>query len=84
MENKVLVEVIVPSIEKKYDIYLPVNKRIGNVIEYIGKGIYEFTTGDFKINDSMCLYNSYTGIRYDNNAIIRKTDIRNGTKLVLL
>lgn len=84
MENKVLVEIIVPAIEKKFDVYLPVNRKIGNLIEFIGKGITEFSTGAFVIDKTTCLYNSFTGVRYNNDEIVRKTDIRNGTKLVLI
>ena len=30
MKNKVLVEILVPSIEEKYDVYLPINKVFVN------------------------------------------------------
>ena len=32
MKNKVLVELIVPELEEKYDVYIPVNKKIGNSV----------------------------------------------------
>ena len=31
MKNKILVEVEVPMIEKTYDLYIPVNKRVGTI-----------------------------------------------------
>ncbi len=84
MENKVLVELVVPIIEKKYDIYLPVNRRVGNAIGLIIKGINEFNGGDYEFDSKISLYNSFTGTKYNNNDLIRKTDIRNGTKLILM
>ena len=35
IENKVLVSVNIPMLEKKYDVYFPANKKIGNVIKMI-------------------------------------------------
>ena len=84
MENKVLVEIIVPVIEQNYDLYLPINKKIGNIINLIEKAINEFNEDAFGMSPSISLYNSYTGVKYDNNEILRKTDIRNGSKLVLM
>ncbi len=84
MKNKVLVEVLVPVIEKKYDVYLPVNKRIGNIINLLCKAIEEFTNGMFTTDTSISLYSSATGVKYNINDLLRKTDIRNGSILVLM
>ena len=32
MNNKVLVELIVPVLEVSYDIYVPINRKVGNLI----------------------------------------------------
>ena len=84
MENKILVEVVVPVIEKSYDIYIPANRRIGNTIRLIVKAINEFTNGAYQLDTKISLYNSFSGIKYNNNDLIRKTDIRNGSKLILM
>ena len=41
MEYKVLVTILVPEIEKNFEIYLPVNKTIGEVLILINKLINE-------------------------------------------
>lgn len=84
MKNKVLVEVLVPNIEQKYDVYLPVNKRIGNIIILLCRAINEFTNGMYLGDQSVSLYNNQTGNKYNVNDLLRKTDIRNGTVLVLM
>ena len=33
--DKVLVSIYVPSIEQEYNVYLPINKKIGNIIYLI-------------------------------------------------
>lgn len=84
MKNKVLVEVKVPSIEEKYDVYLPVNKKIGNVIILLCKAVNDFTHGIYVGNTSVNLYNDHTGEKYDIDLLLRNTDITNGSVLVLM
>ena len=78
MKNKVLVEVIVPEIEAVYDIYLPINKRIGNIIMLLNKTVSELTNG------YTALYNKDTSVKYNPSSLVYDTDIRNGTSLILL
>ncbi len=84
MNNKVLVEVIVPIIEEKYDIYIPINKRIGKVIEQLNKTIHEMNEDRYQITNEICLYNRDTNQKYDVNTLVYDSDIRNGTALILL
>ena len=41
MEFKVLVTILVPEIEKNFEIYLPVNKTIGEVLILINKEFFD-------------------------------------------
>lgn len=84
MTNKVLVEILVPSIEAKYDVYLPVNKRVGNIINLLCRAINEFTNGIFVGDSAVSLYNNINGEKYNIDDLIRKTDIKNGSVLVLM
>lgn len=84
MKNKVLVQLIVPDIEKSFDIYLPINKRIGNIIVLLNKSIAELTKGTYQGTNKTGLYNSETGEKYLVDDLLRNTTIRNGAKLVLL
>lgn len=83
MKNKVLVQLIVPDIEEQYDIFLPLNKKIGNIIILLAKSIRELSNTE-QINTDMCLYNRDTGIKYNPESILINTDIRNGTILILI
>ena len=42
-DNKVHVELIVPSLEKRYNVFIPANKTIGEVIVILNKTINEWT-----------------------------------------
>lgn len=84
MKNKVLVELYVPTIDEIYNLYLPVNRKIGNIIALINKSLSEITNGEFVGDEYTMLYNRNTGKMYEVNLFVRETDIRNGTSVVLL
>lgn len=83
MKNKVLVELLVPELEKSYDIYIPISKRIGNIIFLLVKAINELGI-DYDMNSSIALFNRETSMRYNPNDLVYDTDIRNGTTLILI
>lgn len=82
MKNKVLVELIVPEIDEIFNVYLPVNRRVGNVIELLNKSLLDLTNGVYGNSNRNFLYNQQ-GEKYPLNSLIRETDIRNGTSIVL-
>lgn len=85
MKNKILIQLIVPELEEKYDVFIPVNRRIGSIVEILNKTLYEITSGIYNIeNSDRLLYNSKTGEKYNAQDLVRNTNIRNGTKIVLL
>lgn len=84
MNNKVLVKLYVPTIEKKFDIWLPLNKRVCNVIMLCVKAVNEFSRGYYKPDKLPILYDKETAVPYDVNLTVRETTIRNGTELILM
>jgi len=83
MDNKVLVKLVVPELDNEYDVYLPVNKRIGNILVLLNKGLNEITKGKYPIMESLLLYNNSGGC-YNINTLLINTDIRNGSVLYLV
>jgi len=84
MKNKVLVDLIVPEIDEEYSVYLPINKKIGNIIILLNKAISELTNGDFELSSTNSLYNKDTCEQYSFDTLLFNTNIRNGTRLILL
>lgn len=83
MENKVLINLMVPELEKSYNVYLPISKRIGNIIFLLIKAINEM--GDnYEFNESLALFSRMTGEKYNPNSLVIETNIRNGSEIVLL
>lgn len=83
MKNKILVELIVPEIEEKYNVYLPINRKVGNVIVLLSKAVSELTNGVYAVSTKTNLYDTSTGLAYDMDNIVLNTNIRNGSKVVL-
>ncbi len=84
MNNKVLVKLYVPTIEKNFDIWIPLNKRVCNVIMLCVKAVNEFSRGYYKPDKLPILYDRETAKPYDVNLIVKDTTIRNGTELILM
>lgn len=82
-ENKVNVELIVPSVGKKYNVFIPVNKTIGEVIVILNKTINEMT-GWFPMNNKLSILNVMDNIIYEYGAEIINTGIKNGSVLALI
>ena len=83
IKNKVFIKLKVPEIDKDYDIYLPVNKKIGNIIILLNQAIYELSNGEIELSENNKLYNEKTKELYSPDILLLNTNIRNGTILVL-
>lgn len=83
MDYKVLIKVYVPKIEETFEMYIPVNQTVKHVITLMNSIINDITGKLFPIQNDLKLCNRRKNTIYKNNQIIRDTDIRNGTELVL-
>lgn len=84
MKNKVLVKVYVPSVDSDYEIYIPVNETIKKILDLLIKTIYELSDSNFNNEIEHYIMDPKTGIVYEIDAIIRDTNIRNGSKIILI
>lgn len=83
MDNKVLVRVFIPDLEIDLDVYVPISKRVGNIISLVIKAINELGI-TFKFDNFYALYDRENGNKYHPNAIVYSTNIRFGSELILL
>ena len=83
--NKFLIMIIVPEIEMNFETYIPNNKRVGTIKKYIYQSIIELSEGNLKKNEyEMKLIDRNTGKEYPNNVYIKDTNMKNGSKVILL
>ena len=60
MEDKILVTLVVPMIEKKYEVFLPANKKIGEIITLLSKGLTDVSNGYYIITNKEIRHNKNT------------------------
>lgn len=80
LDNKILVNLYVLTLDKDFEIFIPVDEKVGNVVNLLAKSLL----GDIPVNKNYAILNLYSGNVYKNNDLIRNTDIQNGTKLILI
>lgn len=83
-KNKILIELSIPLIEKTYDLYIPINKKIGTVKKLIEEGLIELTDNDYTVKEDSNFYSMETGDVYDVNKTVRETDLKNGSRIILI
>ncbi len=83
-KNKILIELEIPLIEKKYDLFIPINKKIGTIKKLIEQALIELTDGAYVMAEDTNFYSKEQGIIYDINKTVRDTDLKNGSRVILL
>ena len=58
--DKVLVKVYVPMLEGIYDVWIPSNKRIHEIIVLLVKAIFELSEGYYNPSEMPSLYDKIT------------------------
>ncbi|MBR2753883.1 hypothetical protein IKD82_01840 [Candidatus Saccharibacteria bacterium] len=83
MEYKVLIKLFVPEIEEIYEAYIPINLTVGEVSRFLNQ-LVNNASGVYPIKDNISIYNRRSGVLYIKDSLVRNTDIRNGTELVMI
>ena len=83
MMNKILITIVVPMIEEKYDIYIPVSKSIKVTKELLIKTINELSEGHFPKKETCTLLSS-DGKPFSDASIIKECNLKNGDKIILI
>lgn len=81
-KNKVLIELYLPEYEKIYNIFIPINKRVGTIKQLIEKQLEEMI--GYEIKDDSNFYSAETGKEYNVQLLIKDTDIKNASRIVLV
>lgn len=82
--NKVLVKLYVPILEEIYDVWLPSQQKIYNVICLLVKAINELNDEIYGLVDMPMLYDKFTAEPFDLDLTIKDSTIRSGAELILI
>ena len=84
MNNKICIDLIVPAIEERYNVFIPVNKKTIEIIFLLNKAINEMSNGSFPISDELSLINATDGTIYDVDKTALENKILNSSKIILI
>jgi len=82
--DKVIVEVYIPIISKSYDMFIPMNSPMYEVVELVGNAVKGLSDGRFIPTATTALCNKESGEIYDVNKTVYDLGISNGSKLLLI
>jgi hypothetical protein len=82
--DKVLVEIFLPAANMSFDVYLPIKRRMSEVMPLINKVISDLSEGKYQATDDAVLYERKSGVVCDVNSTIEKLGIKNGSQLMLI
>lgn len=82
--EKVLVEIFVPVINQSFDVFIPLQSPMYEVLELIKKAISEMSDGRFIANENTTICNREDGTIININLSVYELEIRNGSKLMLI
>lgn len=82
MENKILVNLLVPVIDESYDILIPVGKTVEDTINLLKESVSKLSMESLE-GSNIELYNS-DGKILDRNTFILNSGISNGSKIILI
>ena len=82
--NKILVTVYVPAVEKKYDMFVPINVKVSEFINSLQDSILELSNDFYEKNENAVLIDSLTCKVINSNNIVKFSGLRNGSFVMLL
>ena len=83
MDFRVYITLDVPILDKKYELLVPIDRRIHDLIDLLRNNIPELRENYYK--DRMPnIFNKSNGELYDMNEIIKDSNIKTGTRLILI
>ncbi len=84
MNNKVLVEILLPAARQKYDVYIPLDSKMSEVVKLVSNALEELSEGKYMATEDSVLCDAETGIIFNINTEVAELDIRNGSRLMLI
>lgn len=79
MNNKILVVIYVPSVDEEFNLFIPINKKVGTI-----KNIVVSYVNGFDLESSHIFINESDSKIVDDNVYIKNSGINNGSRLVLI
>ena len=76
--NKILINLYIPSLDENYNLFIPINKKVGTIKNTIISTTKNLVEGSYKL----VLLES--GAIVDDNVYVKNSGIVNGSRLILI
>lgn len=84
MKNKALVEIYLPAAGKRYDVYIPLDIMMSDVVQLVAALLADLSDGRYKATSDAVLCNTDEKYIYSMNSEPAEQGIENGTRLTLI
>lgn len=84
MNNKVLVEIFLPAAGQKYDVYIPLDSKMSDVVKMVSGALSDLSNGKYMATDEAILCDADTGIIFNVNIEVAELGIKTGSRLMLI
>ncbi len=84
MNNKALVEVYVPTAARKFDVYIPLDSKMSEVVKLVSAALSDLSDGKYKATDEAVLCDADTGNIFNINVEVAELGIKTGSRLMLI
>ena len=84
LSNKALVEVSVPASGEKFDVFIPLESRMSEVLPLVSSALSDLTGVKYKATRDAVLCDADTGIIFNINMKVVELGIKNGSRLMLI
>lgn len=82
MNNKILLNILIPEISTSYDVFIPINITVSELNNLLKQSISELA--EYNFDNKARIYYQDNGNEIDASLIIKNTNLRNGSKIILL
>ena len=82
--NKIYINVFVPSLDRNFNLELPINLEMQYVLKEIQTAINELSEGSYKVNPNAKLYDKGTGLLINLENIVKFSGLTNGCSVMLV
>lgn len=83
-EGKALVEISVPAINNTYDVYIPLDCKMRNILLLVSQTIKDLSDGVFLPSNETVLCDFNSGQIYDLTKYAKDLNIKNGSKILMI
>lgn len=82
--DKILVEIYLPAANRSYDVYIPLNCKIHEIVGLIAGTFTELSDGYFTASNDVVICDKVTGVIFNINMSAKELGLKNGSKLMLI